>query len=461
MTSDEKDARIAELEARVRELEALVEELLAKLGRNSSNSSKPPSSDGAAARGKRRAESAKHAKRRDKDARRKNRAKRGLLPPDAVTSSEEHKPSACNCGRRFRAADMLSEPERIQKLELPDLKPLCHEIRIFSGRCRSCGEVTSATRPATANTTKVGPRLRALITTLRARYHLSYRDVVEYLADLHGVEVSLGLLSKLDGQLADAMEPTYQEAVVATQRAPVVHADETGWSHGGIPGWLWVASVGHVSRFMIAPGRGTDAAMRLLGSTNASAVTVTDRWVAYGHRKYRQLCWAHLERNARALVDRGRKAARIGAPFVAFVKEMFEVWHRFLNGGVVRSSMRADIRRRWRDLRLRLAAEPDIPSFAATFLRGLDKAEPHLFTFTRVDGVEPTNNLAERELRSAVLWRRKSHATRCHRGHRFVERALTIVTSLRAQGRNCFAFLCDLLSPKRSNPSLLQAIDCP
>ena len=462
MTEDDWLRLLAEKDARIAELEALVAELMARLGKNSTNSSKPPSSDDAPGREQRRTEAAKHAKRRVKDARRKNRAKRGMLPPEAVTSSEDHKPSACKCCfRRFRATDILCDPERIQKLELPELAPLCHEIRIFSGSCRHCDVVTSAARPAAASTTKLGPRLRALITTLRGRYQLSHRDVVEYLADVHGIDVSLGLLSKLDGRLANEMEPAYQEAVAVTQSAPVVHADETGWSHGGIPGWLWVASVGHVSRFLIDRGRGTDAATQLLGSANSNAVTVTDRWVAYGKRKRRQLCWAHLERNARAVIDRGCSAARIGTPFVDFVKRMFETWHRFLDGKITRTSMRVDIRRRLRNLRCMLALEPDIPPVAATFLRGIEKAEPHLFTFTRIEGVEPTNNLAERELRAAVIWRRKSQATRCDRGHRFVERALTIITSLRAQGRNVFAFLCQLLSPDIPTPLLLQAADSP
>lgn len=447
----EKDARIAELEARI-------EELLARLGKSSLNSSKAPSSDDASAREQRRARPAKHAKRRAKDARRKNRAKLSALPADAVTSSEEHRPAACqDCGKRFRAADILSEPERIQKLELPDLAPLCHEIRLFSASCRCCGKVTAAERPAEANTTKIGPHLRALITTLLGRYHLSRRDVVEFLADVHGIDISLGLLSKIEAQVADAMEPAYQEAVTATQSAPVVHADETGWSHGGIPGWLWVASVGHVSRFLIDRGRGTAAADQLLGTSNKRTVTVTDRWVAYGRRKRRQLCWAHLERNAQALVDRGSNCARVGSPFVAFVKQMFELWHRFLDKGLSRSSLQAGVRRRWLALRQTLDSETELPPLARTFIKGIDKAAPHLFTFTRVEGVEPTNNLAERELRSAVLWRRSSQASRSDRGHRFVERVLTIVTSLRAQGRNVFAFLRDVLCPARSTPSLLSA----
>ena len=98
-----------------------------------------------------------------------------------------------------------------------------------------------------------------------------------------------------------------------------------------------------------------------------------------------------------------------------------------------------------------------LPPVAHTFIRGLHKVEAHLFTFTEVEGVTPTNNDAERDLRAAVIWRRLSQCTKSERGRRFVERALTIVTSLRAQGRSVFAFLRDLLVPGRPTPSLLPA----
>lgn len=451
----EKDARIAEQDARIAELEAIVEQLLAKLGMNSLNSSKAPSSDDAEAKAKRRERAAKHARRRKKDARRKSRSKRTLLPPEMVTSFETHVPKECDhCGHRLRERDLLGEPERIQKVDLPELRPLVHELRLCSAVCPRCDEVTAAPRPASARTSKVGPNLRALMILMLGRFHLSRRDVVAFLVEVLGVEVSLGLLSKIEAQVTEKLEAPYQEAVAATQQAPVVHADETGWSYGGIPGWLWIASTGHVARFRIDDRRSKQAAAKLLGPGNG--VTVSDRWVAYQGRGRRQLCWAHLERNAQALVERGGAVARVGLRFIEFVKEMFHLWHRFLDDDLKRLGLRRRVKGRWTSLLQDLSGMP-MPPRAQTFLDGVMKVEAHLFTFTRVEGVEPTNNLAERDLRAAVMWRRKSQATRSARGRRFVERILTVVTSLRAQGRNIFDFLRDTLRTDRPTPSLLPA----
>lgn len=449
----ERNAIIAAQAAEIQELKALVEELRARLGMNSLNSSLAPSRDDAEAREKRRAKAAEHARRRKKEARRKNRSKRSLLPPEMVTSSEEHRPRACDCGHRFRLRDLLTEPERIQKLDLPELRPLVHEIRLFSAHCPCCDEVTSAPRPPAADTTKVGPGLRALMVLLLGRFHLSRRDVVEFLADVLSVDVSLGLLSKIESQVTAGLDAPYQEALAATQKAAVVYADETSWSHGGIPGWLWVATTGHVACFRIDARRGRDAADKLLGPD--VGVTVSDRWVAYETRGRRQLCWAHLERNAQALVDYGGKTARVGHRVIAFIKKMFRLWHRFLDAAITRRGLRSRVKTLGAKLLRGLARARDLTPRAQTFVDGLLRAEPHLFTFTEVEGVEPTNNTAERDLRAPVMWRRKSQATRSERGRRFVERILTVVMSLRAQGRSVFAFLRDALHPDITTPSLL------
>ena len=207
MSEAEWRALLAEKEARIVQLEAIIEELRAALGLNSLNSSIAPSRDDSAARGKRRAKAAKHARRRKKEAQRQNRAKRSLLPPESVTSTEQHRPPACNaCGEHLRARDMLSEPERVQKFELPEIRPLVHEIQVFSGKCRCCGEITKAVRPAEATTSKVGTRLRAFMMLLIGRFHLSRRDVVDFLGDVMQCDISLGLLSKIETQTAATLE---------------------------------------------------------------------------------------------------------------------------------------------------------------------------------------------------------------------------------------------------------------
>jgi transposase len=320
---------LAEKDARIAELAALVEELLARLGKNSLNSSLAPSSDDAGAKKKRRDQAAKHARRSKKEARRKNRSKRSMFPPEMVTSSEEHAPCGCDeYGRRFRKRDLLPEPQRIQQFDLPPLRPLVQEIRLYSGHCPDCDVATAAPRPASANASKVGPGLRALILLMVGRFHLSKRDALAFLSEVLSTDISIGLLSKIERQSTETLEAPYQEAVDATKGAPAVYADETGWSHGGVPGWLWCATTGHVTRFLIDTRRDKNAARALVGEHKG--VTVSDRWSAYTFLARRQVCWAHLERNARALTERGSAAKRVGDRVVAFIRKMFKLWHRFL-----------------------------------------------------------------------------------------------------------------------------------
>jgi transposase len=289
---------------------------------------------------------------------------------------------------------------------------------------------------------------------LIGRFHLSRRDVVEFLADVMQCDISLGLLSKIETQVSAALEPAYQEAVVATVNAPVRYLDETGWTHGENRGWLWVARTPDISRFLIDDRRSREVAERL-GSKHG--VSVSDRWVAYSNLEHRQLCWAHLDRTAQGLVERGGVSAIVGQRVLDFIREMFSIWHRFLEGQISRITARGVVIAFGNAMLEDIQAIPGQPGVAQTFVKGLVKVRQYLFTFVRVEGVEPTNNLAERALRPAVMWRRKSQATRSERGRRFVERMLTIVGSCTAQGRSVFEFLRDTLDPTRESPSLLSA----
>jgi hypothetical protein len=199
--------------------QAEIEDLRTKLGMSSLNSSLPPSRDDAAAKGKRRdkAKSARHARRREKESRRKNRSNCTLLPPDKVTSSQESYPTHCgDCGTPLRARHRLAEPERTQKYDLDDdHRLLVHEIRIYSGACPCCHATTKGPRPPEANTTKVG-------LLLLVRFHLSRRDVMAFLSEIRGVSLSLGLLSKIEKQCTKQLAEPYQEALEATQSAPAL-----------------------------------------------------------------------------------------------------------------------------------------------------------------------------------------------------------------------------------------------
>ncbi len=181
----------------------------------------------------------------------------------------------------------------------------------------------------------------------------------------------------------------------------------------------------------------------LLG-TDFAGVVGSDRWSAYSRfpDEQRALCWAHLKRDFQRLVDRGGEAAPIGCWGLAEIDRLFALWHRFRAG----ECDRRELRRRLVPLQARMGrllrrgqASPDRK--AAGLCRELDRWWAALWTFARVEGVEPTNNVAERALRLAVLWRKGSFGSDSVVGSQFAERLLTVVATCRQQGRPLLDFL--------------------
>jgi transposase len=305
----------------------------------------------------------------------------------------------------------------------------------------------------------IGARLQAVIAYFTARLHLSKRTSQEGLEDLFGVSVSLGSISDAERVVSEALAAPVQEAHAYVQKQPVAGADETGWRQGSKRAWLWVAVTTWVTVFRIHLSRGADAARALLG-TFAGYLT-TDRWNGYNGfpLRRRQLCWAHLIRDFEGFTERGASAARIGKALLVEVKEMFSLWKRVRDGTLKRSSFRVymiPIRRAvLRALRRGTrCGESKTEGMCEMIL----KVEPALWTFVRIPGVEPTNNASERAIRPAVLYRKGCFGTHSAGGSRFVERVLTVVASLRQQGRNVLDYLtraCEASIHHRKPPSLL------
>jgi transposase len=309
-----------------------------------------------------------------------------------------------------------------------------------------------------------GPCLQAIIAYLTARAHLSKRQIQEALEDLMGVSLSLGAISGVEQTVSQALAAPVEEARVFVQAQPVVHADETGWRQGRKRAWLWIAVTPWVSVFLIHVKRSAEAARALLGGF--LGYLVTDRWNAYNGWKIRrrQICWAHLIRDFKGFTERGKSSARIGAALLSQARKMFALWRRVRDGTLARSTFRAymsPIRRRVETL-LRQGTHCS-ESKTEGMCEMILKLAPALWTFVRVEGVEPTNNVAERTIRPAVLYRKGSFGTHSAEGSRFIERVWTVVATLRQQNRNVLEYLtraCRAALYHRKAPSLLPRL-CP
>src|SRR6266536_1481989 len=456
-------AVVAALEAQVAALQAQVADLRARLGQDSSNSSRPPSSDPP---GTPRPEAAPGTRRPGGQPGHAGHH-RALLPPERVDQVITLRPEWCaDCGAPLAAEAGPDDPaeERHQVVELPALAVVAAEYRLAARRCGACGRVTRAGAPAEVGASSFGPRLQAVVALLSGRYRVSRREVVQLLADLWGAELSLGSVAALEQATSAALGPVVAEARAAAQRERVANLDETGWREGRRRAWRWTLVTATLTVFQIAPRRAGEVAKALLGPAWRGIVG-TDRFSGYAWLPvcWRAVCWAHLKRDFQALVDRGGPAAPIGTAALAVEREVFELWHRFKRGQLDRRTLQREIEPHQTELwRVLEAGTNGQETKAAGLCWKLLDLWPALWTFVRVEGVEPTNNAAEQALRPAVLWRKGSFGTHTAAGSRFAERLLTVAASCRQQQRNLLEFLVQANQAARLDampPSLVIAAD--
>jgi transposase len=412
-----------------RSFERRIADLEERLGKNSTNSSKPPSSDPpsvkrrppAPASGKKRGGQPGH-----------HRKARSLVPPEQLRRVIDCKPPQCRWCRTALAGDD-PEPIRHQVAEVPPVTPVVDEYRLHRLRCPRCRTSTCASLPPGVPTGAFGPRLRAILSVLAGGYRLGKRPIRRLAFDLLGLSISVGMICRLERQSADELEAPVEELRQYVREAAVAHIDETSWWQGREKMWLWAAVTRLVTVFTIAPTRGADVAREVLG-TDAKKVVISDRLKSYGWIKRRQFCWAHLNRDFQAMIDRGGESAEVGRLLLGHSERLFGWWHRVRDGTMARATLLSKVAMMRFSLRgdLRRGVKCGCAKTAGT-CRELLAGEPHLWTFVRVEGVEPTNNDAERALRHGVIYRELSGGTDSEAGSRFVERMLSVVATCRQQ----------------------------
>ena len=390
---------------------------------------------------------------------------RERLPAERVDKTVPYIPGQCgHCGAALSEACGHHDPEAKwhQVMELPD-KPLRVTEHQAHGRtCACCGHLTWGKIPADIPAHRFGPNLAGAIVFLSGRCHDSKRVVAEIVRTIFGVPISLGTICNLEAEAAAALAPAHAEAEASVRTAAVKNVDETGWYERGRLKWLWAAGTKTAAFFKICAGRGKAQFKELLGQ-KINGIICSDRWSAYNLVKliYRQLCWSHLKREFQKWLDRGGDGVAVGQAGLSVVKRLFEKWRTFKERKMDRPALAAAMKPLRRELRQALqdglkCADKKIRRFCKSIL----KIHSALWTFVRVEGVEPTNNHAERIIRLAVLWRKISFGNHSAGGCRFAERILTVVQTLCLQKRNAMPYLREVMQSSRMGqkiPSLLFA----
>ena len=464
-----------------------------RLGQTSRNSSKPPSSD----RPDTPAREQKPERTERKAGGQPGHAdtNRPLVPKEQVTRFVPCRPACCGqCGHALVAMDCADAPQRHQVIELPPLVAEVEEYELFTATCPECGATTQAELPVGVPTGGYGPRVTALVTALTGLYHLSKRAVADLLGTCCQISISEASVQRLEQIMSGALKTPWQEAAEAVRAAAHVHLDETGWrqqrdadpppaaraspspDEAPLPpntstkpdgtlkkAWLWVAVCPLVILFLLRRSRGAQVVKEILGSDFRGRIS-SDRWSAYNWFDLlrRQLCWAHLVRDFLNISERGGIATRIGEALLEQATHMFALWDRVRDGTLAF----AEFQRAMRPIQdtvgqvLRDGAATAGPRTATT-CQWLVDHEAALWTFVRVAGIPPTNNLAEQAIRAAVIWRKLCFGTQTSAGSRYVERVLTVVATCKRQHRPVLDYLIDVANATYAGTTIPSILPSP
>lgn len=468
--------RIEQLERQYEEIKGENQLLKEQLNQTSQNSSKPPSQD--AGKGFKAHQKLAGKKRPGGQPGHEGHA-RPFYPIEQCHRVEDHYPSRCfDCAAQLSGQD--EEPYRIQTVELPSICPEVIEHRFHCLRCADCGALTRAWDEDLINGSGYGARVVAYVALLSGQYRQSHQMVQQLLADLFGVKISTGSINRLRQESSDALAAGVAQAHQYVQTQHHVNMDETSFAQGNgdgnnptrRKGWLWVMVTPLVTYFAVCLGRSQAVCEQLLGTSFAGIVS-SDRFSAYHHLDLdkRQVCWAHLKRDFTRIAERTGVSGELGQALLAQHQLLFKQWYQVRDGTLSRSQFAIAIEPIAQQIRtlLREGADYAIGDAEKTPLaktvrtcQQLLKTEPAFWTFVTTEGVEPTNNAAERALRPAVLWRKNSFGSQSAAGSLFVSRMLTVVTTLRAQNRSVLDYLVDACQAFRQGlpaPSLLPADD--
>lgn len=465
-TPPEAQAYIRALEARLAALESMVQAfqehnraLQEQLNQTSRNSSRPPSSDPPQSQ---RPTRPRGQRRRGGQPGHPGQT-RTLVPVEDVDEVVVLKPEQCRGCHALLSGDDPT-PFRHQVIEIPPIQPVITEYQWHQLVCPECGETTRASWPAGVPSGTYGPRVQATVALYTGAYRLSKRTTQHVMDEVFGVPMSVGTISPLEQATTAAVAAPVEEARTYVHEQAVAHLDETSWCQGGKRAWVWVAVTSLVTVFLVRMFRGGQVARELLGE-HFAGILVTDRYSAYNWYpvRWRQVCWAHLLRDFAAMRGRGGCSETIGDALLAQAHQMFAWWHRVREGTLKRSTFRSYMSplRREMERLLEAGSRCGVPKTAGT-CRDILKRREALWTFVQVEGVEPTNNTAERAIRPGVLWRKGSFGTQSAEGSRFVESMMTVVATLKQQQRNVLEYLtaaCEAALRGEAAPSLLPESD--
>ena len=442
-------ARCADLEQRLEQLCARVAQLEAELAaakKNSTNSSKPPSSDIVKPKNK-----PKNGRKRKRGGQPGHpRHERPLFPDDQVDYTELHCVECPDCHGPVVRSKL--PPKVIQQVELPLPSEMISVVgfRSHACWCKKCQQVHYAPfDEPTRRAGLLGTRLTALVAYLKGACHCSYSTIRKFIRDVLAIKISRGYLAKLIAKASASLKDAYEALADRLPNEPRLNVDETGHKNYKEQMWAWCFRAPLFTLFKIDESRGSDVLIQMLG-TEFNGILSCDYFSAY--RKYMkdfgvmvQFCLAHLLRDVRFLVEHPNTKNQVyGRRVLGRMRALFAVIHErdlYSKAGFQTALQNAGDEL-WAEAIWRVPNTKEADNLAKRF----EKHGESYLRFITTPGIEPTNNLAEQAIRFVVIDRKVTQGTRSSTGQRWLERIWTVMATCAQTGRSAFDLLHESLS---------------
>ena len=418
-----------DMQKRVESHEKRIERLEVQTKKSSHNSSKPPSSDPPFSRKKRKKKKSQRAKGGQKG---HEPHQQQVLDP---TESHWLTPERCTCGHTAFDQKKMQAFYIHQRIELPNIEIDISHYILQQCDCPNCGKTVKAKLPSEV-ATGYGPRFTALIGELSGIKAMSRNDVKQLCDSVLGVSIATGTIQKLIDRTAEALCPVYTHIGQIARGYWCNYIDETSWFKENDLHWLWAMVNERVAFYRIDPHRSKEAFEQLI--QDWEGILVSDSYGLYRKWINRQTCLAHLIRKADALAESKKTdLRRFGEIIAAWLRQLIHFakeppdpkqWSEFYTHLLFTISL-------WE------VDKTDAGRLARQIIREID----NLWVFLDHEGVDPTNNRAERALRFGVLWRKRSLGTQSEKGNRWVERILSLKESCRLKAKATFPVLVDCI----------------
>lgn len=366
---------------------------LLKIKKNSSNSSRPPSSDFPKPNQSLREKS---SRKKGGQSGHKGHTLEFSSTPDEIVS---HVPNFCNsCG--FNLADLPQTlTERRQIIEIPPVKPIYVEHLSFSKTCR-CGLVCKGTFPENVNAPiKYGPSIESLASYLSVRQYMPYGRMQEFFSSIFGLNIGQGSLVNMVSRFAAKCSPVYQKIKAEIQQSDVIGADETGVRVNGKKGWYFVWQNQFNSLISFSFSRGFDTIQNLFEDGFRKSVLVSDCWPAQlkTQAKAQQLCLAHLMRELNFFIESDNDPWAIKCK--QLLKDAIETKRKISDFSIQNTE-----RQKLETLLIGLLDEElSTNEKLKAFQKRLRKNQSKILTFLYFQEVPPDNNGSERAIRNVKV----------------------------------------------------------